>query len=251
MIPRNFPINIFKEKLKKKTHLKCPITGDFLIFIGNNEGKENYKYYYYPENDNSIIYYRNNYIWDLFVSETKNSKKKRYFKLIDESNWIEMIKYEGLRDLVSVNESKENIESLLKRAKDLKNRRIKKTQEDLEKGIIIPIIINIDLDEVPYEIASNAPFESSYNFIRRKQFESIKNNVDYPYFITEKNIDELIYKWNVSNNSLFKQYGELQIGDMVDRWQGSGWEKLSLMEGEIIIRNGVIIYRRINNLKNT
>ena len=161
-----------------------------------------------------------------------------------------MIKYEGLRDLVSVNESKENIESLLKRAKDLKNRRIKKTQEDLEKGIIIPIILNIDLDEVPYDIASNAPFESSYNFIRRKQFESIKNNVDYPYFITEKNIDELIYKWNVSNNSLFKQYGELQIGDMVDRWQGSGWEKLSLMEGEIIIRKGVIIYRRINNLKN-
>lgn len=76
-------------------NLKCPITGDELIYVGHDEGVMDGQSYYSPLVDKSIIYavhpFRNN-IYALVDSMSFHVKESRYFRLNEDSSWTEMKK---------------------------------------------------------------------------------------------------------------------------------------------------------------
>jgi hypothetical protein len=73
--------------------LKCPITGDELVYIGRDEDCMDGSSYYSPTSDKSIIYSvwpRRNNIYGLVDSMSNYSKESRYFKLNEDNSWTEM-----------------------------------------------------------------------------------------------------------------------------------------------------------------
>lgn len=73
--------------------LRCPITGEELIYIGRDEGVLDGNSYYSPINDRSIIFSVHPFSRNIYVlvdSMGYHAKEARCFRLNEDSSWTEM-----------------------------------------------------------------------------------------------------------------------------------------------------------------
>ena len=250
----------FGKKEPKETHLECPITGSMLMSDGCDRGVMDPDHFYFAESDPSVRYARHPFTWTLFRlvngdTTRTGAKASRYFNLIDEKYWVEMLKHEGLDDLLPINTPKKEVKAKIKEAKLAKEERKRKYAEGVANGSIIPLPISIvksDAKLISADLVPVQPMSAPSGMLYYSEFsytnpEDIRES-KYPYTVNEINIDEITAIWDVKKYTTYVEHGDIQIGDVINEWNDGGWTSLAGRAGEDVVRNGEIIYKRLTRM---
>lgn len=244
-------MNIFNIKEEpKKTRLRCPISGDILIAEPVVRHVRDSSHFYYAENHKEYRYERHPFSWNLFRrvyggTRKMGSKALQYFRLNDDDSWTEMIQPEGFDDLVEIGTSEKEIKKLIKEQKKKKKQAEKDYQERLANGLpTLPIAIKFEPKSIAMELVSVHPMAEPTGLLETIDVVySTEKEISYPYIVTADIIEEVKSYWPLEKYDKYKEFGDIQIGDVIDEWKHGG--ALSMRMGEMIVRDGIEIYSRL------
>lgn len=233
----------------KMTNLKCPITGDYLLKEPLEMFVMDPTHYYFAEFHPEIRYGRHPFEWNIFRQvyngDIRGASPLSIWRL-DEGTWIELIKVDGLDELIQANTPAREIE-LLKKIQQLEQEiRNLKSEDQLYNGIVFPQIKRVESKTIASELVSVAPMPTP-KFLNSMYFDvkigEIKAIHEFPYVVTEENLEAVRKEWDLEKYEAFKKFGPIQVGDKVDKWEYGG--PLSMRKGEMIIREKEIIYKKL------
>lgn len=241
-----------QDRKPEPTHLKCPISGDTLWAEPVERHVMDPSHFYYAENHKQYRYERHPFSWRLFRrvyggTRIMGSKALQYFRLNeDDYSWTELLKIEGLNELVEVGTSEKEIKRLIKEQKKKQKLADKEYKRRLASGEpVFPMLMAVQPKSIAMELVSVKPIAepSGLANIIDIVYVTGEEKVCYPYTVTAENIEEVKANWPLEKYSKYEKFGDIQIGDVIDEWKHGG--ALSMRKGEMIVRNGVEIYSRL------
>lgn len=251
-------LRIFGDGKPTITNLTCPLTGQVLWSVPVDQHTMDASHFYFPEGHRKIIFERHPFSWSIFRqtnTESFGGKVITWWNLEKDNSWTQYIEIPGTNEIVPITTSKKEIKAIKdKIAKDKKERK-RAYDERIASGWIDPFA-SIKIAKVSMNTIANnlipivpmaAPSGSSF-YMEFRYNDNSEQEPTYPYLITEENVEETKLIWNSKEHNWGRQpadYKDIKVGDTIDVWDNGGGLSLSLRKFELVMRDGIEIYRRL------
>lgn len=251
-------LDMFGDGKPTITNLTCPITGQVLWSIPADNHVMDASQFYYPEGHRGVIFERHPFSWRIFRQTNTKSfggKVISWWKLEDNNSWTQYIEIPGTSEIVPISTSKKEIKAIKDKIAKEKREREKAYDERIASGWVDPFkaiqIARVNMNTISNDlipvVPMAAPSGSSF-YVEFKYRDDVEKEPTYPYLITEENLVENTKIWNSKEHNWGREPVEfkyLKVGDTIDVWDNGGGLSLALRRYELVIRDGVEIYRRL------
>jgi len=245
----------------KPSGIKCPITGGDLIYDGYQQGVMDGDSYYHSASNPNLKWEKNarSFYYKLVNEEEERwmnsrdiTESRRYFRIDENGEWQEYfakISTPTTR-LFPVGTSAIEVDRVLQLDIEEKKQRDDEYKRKVESGEINPLAFPVS--RVKYDATTTAanlvevkPMSPPHEILLYLDYkiesstEVLEPNSEYPYEVTEQNVESLRKEWKSE---------DVQVGDQVTFWDKGGWGSLSGRAGEHIRRDGKIILSRLTRM---
>jgi len=245
---------IFGDGSPKPTNLTCPVTGARLMAEPVEREVRDPSHFYFTEGHPEYRYERHPFSWNLFRQvyggeRRIGTKALRYWKLEESPAtkplWVEMVKPEGLGEVVPIDTPKSEIDLMIeKKALEHQIRNLEFQLRLLNGDPIFPMIKRVEAVSVGLNLVPIRPMEKATTATMYIDHIHEDKKILYPFIVSSENIEDVKKDWlRLPEYEKYYIYGDIKIGDTIDEWEYGG--ALSMRMGECVIRDGIEIYSRL------